>query len=318
MNKKLLVAGSLVAATALFTVAAFAAPSSYTGYEALKEVLKSNQASHNMIKNGTFTGEYSLSDNDKVIFELAGSAAFNEDGKQGSGHFEVEADQLKRAANFYANDKEVYFEDLTNGLNYKVLNSESSDLENRYSHYDNASDHEFDATGEAFMDFMMGDLKSQVQYQKQDDGSKNFTLDLDQNEIPVIVQTLASAAITDSNKKSTHFDSDTEKHEAALAQMKKIPFFNGFENLQAQGDLSKLLTSNIVIRQMAFQLSVDANNELKGMSVSFSVSGLDQSGKEHVVVMTGHGDVSKINESTVKTFNPEGKQVEIIDPSKFE
>lgn len=321
-NKRLIIAGSLVVATALFTVGAFATPNAQTGYEALKDVLRSHQAQQETIKNGTFAGTYTLSDNGKVMVAVSGTGAFDEASKKASGHIQIQANDLKREANFYGSDQTVYFEDLTNGLNYQMTHEKSSENERDHrGHFGKDGQHDMqgmDKTGEAFMDFLMGDLKNEVEMKVIGDGNKTFTLDLDQNEIPLIIQTLASEAITDKSNHDDWKDQDSNEHDAALAQMKKMPFFNGLEDIHNQVDIGKLLTSNIVINNMSLQVTVDANNQLKGMTGALAVSGLDASGKSHVIVLTGDGKVSQLNTSTVKAFDPKGKVIETIDTSKFE
>lgn len=321
-NKRLMIAGTLVVATALFTVGVFASPNAQTGYEALKDILKSNQAEQETVKNGTFAGKYSLSDNGKVMVSVSGTGAFDEASKQASGHIQIQANDLSREANFYGSDQKVYFEDLTNGLNYQMTPEKSSENESDYrGHFGKEGKQDMQGmskTGEAFMDFLMGDLKNEVEMSANGDGSKTFTLDLNQNEIPLIIQTLASEAITDKSNHDDWKDQDSNKHDAALEQMKKMPFFNGLEDIHNQVDISKLLTSNIVINNMSLQVTVDADNQLKSMTGALAVSGLDSSGTAHDVVLTGNGEVSQLNTSTVKVFDPNGKVIETIDTSKFE
>lgn len=321
-NKRLMIAGTLVVATALFTVGVFASPNSQTGYEALKDILRSNQAEQETVKNGTFAGTYSLSDNGKVMVSVSGTGAFEEASKQASGHIQIQANDLSREANFYGSDQKVYFEDLTNGLNYQMTHEESSENESDdRGHFGKEGKYDMQGmskTGEAFMDFLMGDLKNEVEMNANGDGSKTFTLDLNQNEMPLIIQTLASEAITDKSNHDDWKDQGSNKHDAALEQMKKMPFFNGLEDIHNQVDISKLLTSNIVINNMSLQVTVDADNQLKSLTGALAVSGLDSSGTSHDVVLTGNGEVSQLNASTVKVFDPNGKVIETIDTSKFE
>lgn len=317
-NKRILSLIAIIAVITLFSVTAFATAPQYEGYEALKTILKSNH-SLETVKNGTFSGSFSATDNGSTLFAMEGTGKFDETAKSASGHVNFSIDAIQREASFFGGNDTAYFVDETHQLNYQLINMDNMDCDDqsyqRDGHFN--SDHEMTAMEESIFDNLMGDLKNQITVEYRVDGSKNVTLDLTKNEIPAPIGLLINiAAASDATFEHNNHQSDLDSKELEL--LKSMPFFEGLCDEEALESKMPELKKDIVIEGVMVSLEVDSNNQIQSFNSAFSISGLDDKGNAHFLSFVGEGSISDINATIVDSFQSLDQPIETIDVSQFE
>lgn len=316
-NKKLKLGVLVLAAVTVFTATAFASTSTYNngGYEALKQVMKSSQEIAHP-SSTSFNGTFQMLDNGKVIAEMTGDVKESLEGKEASGNVQIKLMGKEQDLSFFKSGEASYLVDKTNDKYYQMVNM-TQDTDKRHKKIkreDAAGQHQMGKSGEALIDYLMGDLKSQFELSQNADGTRSITLDLNQNEIPVPINLLAGIATEDNRDCS-----DTEYEDGMdLAQkellMGKMPFLKQFSEMKK--DMPKL-TQDVKLTGIFLKLNVDQNDQIKSFDVKINTAGKDVNGIYHEESFLGSSAVNDINNTSVDTFSPDGKNVEIIDAKDF-
>jgi hypothetical protein len=66
------------------------------------------------------------------------------------------------------------------------------------------------------------------------------------------------------------------------------------------------------------KLNVDENDQVKSFDVKISTTGKDANGTYHEVSFLGTSSVNDTNNTSAKTFSPDGKNIEKIDAKDFD
>ena len=314
-NKKVLFGILVIAAVALFTVTAFVSVPGNEGYEALKQIMKDSKATE-AFDNASFDGSFQVSDNGKVITEFAGKVKGNHEGKEASGNVQINLTGKMQDLSFYKNSDTAYLVDENNAAYYQFVNtSEEMNRKHEYSRKDFSGERRMGNTGEALMDYFMGDLKSQFELSQNADGSKTITLDLDQNEIPAPLNLMAGLAVENKNKDySRHYESQMDPVKKAQL-IEKMPFLKDFSDMK---NVMPELKEDVKLTGIFTRFDFDANNKIKAFDIKMDITGRDENGTIHEIIFTGSADINDINSTTVDAFNPDGKSIEIIDSREFE
>lgn len=326
-NKKLTMVAILMVAITLFSVTAFASAPNYTGYEALKEILKSKDKTQDFT-SATFTGNLKVSDNEKTLFAIAGTAKMDETQKAASGTVDFSIDDINRQASFYGTHESAYFVDEQNQLNYQIINMDQLDTEasddyssRHYDRYDNEN-HKMDATGEAFLDYIVGDLKSQVELSNEADGTKVVSMDLVKSEIPTPINLLISAAAAEERTYDENEMDAEVKHmnnPELKALIDSMPFFQGLsvEDMKNLEDKMPVLKKDVVLEHLYVAFTLDANDDVQAMTLQMTITGKDAAGVAHEIVVAGTGTLTDLNSTSIDTFDTTGKDIQVIDAAKY-
>jgi len=314
-NKKLKLGALVMAAVTLFTATAFAAGTGEDGYTALKEVMKDSQKIE-VATSASFNGSFQVTDNGKTVSLLTGKVNVNRPDKESSGNVQIDQKGKKQELSFYQKDDEVFLFDNTNGKYYKVENVEKDN--NRQSYYYNREeypgDREMDATQEALLDLIVGDLKSQFELSKNGDGSRTITLDLDENEIPTACNLLLAAVAGNDDQACRQNESQMGDKEKQLL-IEKLPFMKDF--MEADKEKLPVLKQNVKINAFLIKLDVDSENQLKSIETKLSISGSDANGTYHEISFQGAITISDINNTKVEKFELNGKDIEVINADEL-
>ncbi|WP_019637733.1 hypothetical protein [Paenibacillus fonticola] len=317
-KSKVLMIGASVAAASIFTVTAFASTPDTGGYEAFKEVLKSNLMSEQTIESATVNGNFAVTLNGETVLEADGSTKFKAAGdtQSVSGDFDFTLMGIERSGSMYSSDDDTaYLVDRTHGLDYRVINL---DGEHAGKHHEWKEEGDFDhrpmnKAEEALLDFMVGDLKDNFSVVNHTDDSKTISVDVSKEEVPLAVRLLMDVASANDREKHPNASEVTTEWEG----LKQIPFFQGLETANLEEQLPEL-TEEVAIEHLRLQLTVDADNRLQGVEGKLEVSGKDKAGVTHRVKMEGEGGISGINATTPEVYNPAGKSIETIDAQALE
>jgi len=323
MNKKskVLMIGASVAAVSIFTVTAFASTPATEGYDAFKEVMKANHASGKSIESATVKGGFTVTVDGETILKADGTTKVEDAGDKHnvSSDFGFSLKGVERAGSLYSSgDDVVYLVDRTHDLHYQVtnLNDQHNDKHHGKHHRSVKDKHEnrqMSKAEEALFDFIVGDLKDDFSVTNHADGSKTITVDVTKEEIPLPLRLLIDAASDSHHDKRTHAPEASE----SWGKMKQLPFFQDLDVVNLDAQLPKL-TKDVAIDRVRMQLTVNANNELLGVSGELEVSGKDEAGVAHRVELESEGDFSGFNTTKPDAYDPAGKSIETIDAKSFD
>lgn len=134
------------------------------------------------------------------------------------------------------------------------------------------------------------------------DGSKEIAIQLDNAQIPAVVNALAPIAI----KEATKEENDGEKQDDAV-HANELPFKEDFlKNAAPQ------LTQDIKIEKVSVKATINANNYISHQEADVTVSGKDDSGAAHQVTLHLQADLSGYNSTTPETIDLAGKTVQSL------
>ncbi|MBC7958828.1 MAG: hypothetical protein H7X94_03075 [Vallitaleaceae bacterium] len=316
-NKKVRMGVLVLAAVTVFTATAFASTSTYNngGYEALKQIMKNSEETKHL-SSTSFNGTFQMSDNGKVIAEVTGDVKENLEGKEASGNVQIKLMGKEQDLSFFKSGEESYLVDKTNAKYYQLVNmTKDTDEKHKAINREEAmGEQHMGKTGEALMDYLMGDLKSQFELTQNADGTKSITVDLNENEIPVPMNLLVGiAAENDSNSSNMDYEDGMDLAKKELL-MGKMPFLKEFYELGK--DMPKL-KQDVKLTGISLKLNVDENDKIKSFDVKISTTGKDANGTYHEVSFSGSSFINDINSISVDTFSPDGKSIETIDAKDF-
>ncbi len=314
-NRKLKMGILVIAAVALFTATAFATAPANGGYETLKQIMKDSQATE-AFDNATFEGSFQVSDNGKLIAEITGKVKGNHEGKEASGNLQINRAGKVQDLSFYKSSETSYLVDENNGKYYQFanMNEEMNRKHENYSREDYSAGDRMSNTGEALLDYFVGDLKSQFELSGNADGSKSITLDLNQDEIPVPLNLLAGLTVENKSGEDSRFESRMDPLKKAQL-IEKLPFLEDFSDME---NIMPKLKEDVKLTGLFTRLDLDKDNKLQSIDFKMSINGRDENGTIHEITFSGSAAISAINGTTVDTFDPAGKNIEIIDCREFQ
>lgn len=310
-NKKLRLGLIVLAAVTVFTATAFAAQPEYQGYAALKQIMLESRNNTEYLSE-TCNGKFQLTDNGTTIAELSGSFKSEGEAKEGSGDIILKLHGKQQELAFYKSDDSMYLTDKNNSKYYKLINAEGDS--NRFSEHDRAGkdgEHQFGAAEEGILDYLVGDLKSQVQMSEGSDGSKTFIIDLNKDEIPMPLNLLTALAI---EKRGNGPDRNINQEMPQLKKqlmLEKLPFLK--ELICEEGEHMPQLTENVKLAALKLKFSADAENQFTSLDAELTITGNDSAGVFHEITLSVSTYVSDINSTEVDKFISGGKNIETVD-----
>ncbi len=310
-NKKLRLGLVVLAAVTVFTATAFAAQPEYQGYDALKQIMLESRNKTEYLSE-TCYGKFQLTDNGSTIAELSGSFKSETESKEGSGDvmFKLHGEQQELA--FYKSGDSMYLTDKNNSIYYKLVNAESDSKSFREHGRDGRYDeHQIGAAEEGLLDYLVGDLKSQVEMSEGSDGVKTFVIDLNKDEIPMPLNLLTALAVENKGRGS-EWNRDQEMHQLEKQMItEKLPFLK--ELICEEGEHMPQLRENVKLAALKLKFSADADNQFTSLEAELSITGNDSEGVFHEITLSGSTFVSDINSTEVDVFTADGKVVETVD-----
>lgn len=314
-NKKVKLGILVLAAVILFTATAFASTPGNEGYEALKQIMM-DQQELKAICNATIDGSFQVQDNGRIIAEAVGKVKGNHEAGEASGNVTVKLMDKEQELSFFRSNGASYLVDETNARYYQLVNTtgEFDRSQRKISRGDFAGSHHMGKAGEALLDYFVGDLKSQFSLSNNVDGTRSITLDLNGNEIPAPINLLVGAAVENKNGYSDK-QYESRMDPAQKEQLiEKLPFLKEFT--VTEKDMPRLKT-DVKLEGIFVKLIVDETNKVKSFEVKIKITGKDANGAAHEIIFLGSASISDLNNTTVDSFNPDGKSIETLDMKEF-
>lgn len=297
MKKKWLVLGSTVGlSAALMVTTGLSAMASSSGYEAYMSALKNART----IQSVTLQGAASIQDNGKVL-ETA-NAEFKMNGQSGamSGTADIAAGGEHQKLSIYNQNNQTILK--TDGSDTYYVKQDKN--ESHFKKMDHSTDPETSRQIGTVIDALVGNLKDYVNLDSAADGTKMISMQLDQAQLPAVVNAIAPLAIKEATK---HRDEMQSKDSTSQV----LPFHKHLLK-----DELPQLTQDIKIDHVSVKATVNASNYIQHQEADLTVSGKDAAGTAHQLVIHLQTDFTGFNSTTPDTLDLKGKKVQTLKSSR--
>lgn len=293
MKKSWLVLGSAVGISSIVMVATgISAMASTSGYDAYKSALKNTKTASSVAVQAAAQ----LQDNGKVVVDASGSAKVSLTTKAASGSAEVTANGTQQSISFYKQKDGAVLKSSASDVYYvKPQNAKEKHKPK------DASEQQMSQQVETVIDALVGNLKDYVAVNDQADGSKQISVQLDNAQLPAAVNAIAPIAIKQATKELAN-----DKPESGT-QAGEFPFQ---ENVLQSA--APQLTQDIKIEKVAVKANINASNYIQHQEADLTVSGKDDNGTAHQVILHLQADLTGYNSTTPDTIDLTGKNVQQI------
>ncbi|TDF95135.1 hypothetical protein [Paenibacillus piri] len=289
MKKKWLVVGGAVGISGIMMLSTgLSAMASTSGYDAYKSALKNTKT----VKSMTVEASAALQDNGNVLANAQGSFKVSPDQKAASGSVDVTSGGDKQQISFYKQSNETVVKSSASDVYYVKPNGKERVKTNTNT------DKEMPQQVETVIDALVGNLKDYVAVDAKADGSKQISIQLDNAQLPAVVNAIAPIAIKHAAK-----GEHGGKQKDGASETK--PFNENFLKTAAPQ-----LTQDIKIEKVAVKANVNASNFIDHQEADVTVSGKDDNGAAHQVTLHLQADLSGYNSTTPDTVDLTGKNVQ--------
>ncbi|WP_136605390.1 hypothetical protein [Paenibacillus dokdonensis] len=295
MKKKWLMLGGVLGISSVMMITtgvnAFA---STNGYDAYKSALKNTRT----IQNVAVQASASLQDNGTALASAAGNIKISLNTQTASGSADVKVNGATQSVNFYKLKDQTVLKSSSNDTYYvKQQHGKEKNKDNEKE----TLDPQIPQQVETVIDALVGNLKDYVAVDSKTDGSKEITAELDNSQIPTVVNAIAPLVI----KHASNQKHDGEKKDDTS---KELPFNR--DVLQAS---SLQLTQDIKIENISFKADINNANYIEHQEADITISGKDASGTAHQVNVHLQANLSGYNTTIPDTIDLSGKQVQQMD-----
>ncbi|MEI7026240.1 hypothetical protein [Paenibacillus sp. y28] len=292
MKKKWVMLGSVVGISSVVMAATgFSALASTSGYEAYKSALKQTKA----VQNVTVQAGASLQDNGLELVRASGNVRIAADNQAASGTAEISANGASQSVSFFKQADQTVVKPGAEET-YYVKQWDKAKQGMNSAHKD---DPEVSAQVETVIDALLGNLKDYVAVEDNADGTKQISLQLDNTQLPAVVNAIAPIAIKHATRERPM------KQQGSGAE--ELPFQKNWIQAAAPE-----LTQDIKIENVHLKATVNAANYIEHQEAEVTVSGKDDSGEAHQLTLHVAADLSEFNSTTPETIDLTGKNVQEI------
>lgn len=297
MKKKWLMFGGAVGISSVVMLSTgFSALANTSGYDSYKAALKNTRS----VQNVSVQAAAALQDNGNVLANAAGNFKVNISGKTASGSADLTANGTKQSVSFYKQNNQVVVKSGDSDVYY--VNQEGQE---KRKNKNETPDTQMSQQVETVIDALVGNLKDYVTVDAKADGSKEIAVQLDNAQIPAVVNAIAPIAINHATKPENSKDQKKENNK------NEIPFkedvFKG---------VAPHLTQDIKIDKVSVKAEVNSDNLIQHQEADVTVSGKDDNGTAHSLTVHLQADLSGFNSTTPDTIDLTGKTVQQVKHDK--
>jgi len=281
MNKKLLAGIGLSGVLMLGSVYSISANTS--GYDLYKTALKNTHS----VDSAALDISLNLTDNDQVIFTAESSVKTDDKHQLKSVSASLANETETSQMNLYQQDGSWF---VTKQGMEQVYQMELSS-----PHHQQASELQDDL--ENLIDVMTKNLQQQITVTEQKNGSQSIELDLTGKEIPLAANAFSTLMI---------------KH-AIMIQDNAEPTSSNFHIQPSFPELDH----DITVKQMKLTANVNQENYIEKQTVKAVVSGKDEQGKTHELVLEVELNAAAYNQTSLTPIEIPAENVEKFDHGHF-
>lgn len=297
MKKKWLTLGGVLGISSVMMITtgvnAFASTS---GYDAYKSALKNTRT----IQNVAVQASASLQDNGTALASAAGNFKISLNTQTASGSADVKVNGATQSVNFYKLKDQTVLKSSSNDTYYVEQEHDKQKNKNN-NNAKETLDPQIPQQVETVIDALVGNLKDYVAVDAKTDGSKEVTADLDNSQIPTVVNAIAPLVIKHASNQE-HNGEKKDEHANVLPFNRDV--------LQAS---TPQLTQDIKIEKVSFKANINTSNYIEHQEADITISGKDASGTAHQVTVHLQANLSGYNTTIPDTIDLSGKQVQQLD-----
>lgn len=279
MNKKVTAICAFVIGATIFTTAAFADVIVGSGYNGLKNAVKTTTAKlSNEVESFTLDANVTVKVDGETCFE-AGDTARYDVANQRLEERNYSSSKEENTEDFYYRDNTKYIT-MDEGGSYYVNKFEIEQTSDDEPFISDPFEDEMAEDMEKVLDAFVGNLKDIVQVEEQD-GKKMYMGNLSESQMPTLVNAVSSFVLK----------------------------YSFFDDRQAEEMGFPALVSDIYLKEVNGKAIENQDGILESAIGSVLVSGADKNGTEHIIGFDVSISISEINQTTVEEPNLEGKEV---------
>mgnify|MGYP001293071121 CR=1 FL=1 len=286
MKKKWIAMGASVGiAAVMLTVSAMSAMAGTSGYDVWKSAFKQTKAAESI------SGQIKWTITDNGTERVKANAVFKKNGEGASAAVALKAGEAEHGLNAYLQDGKAIVKPSGSDVYYVTEHGKGTRHDGPPWMRDgakHASDSEFAAGVERVLDALAGNLKDRVTLEERADGSKLVSLELSGNQVPPVAGAIGSLAVRHATS------AEMSWNHVGMDFMLNIP----------------KLTDDIRVEAIRLNATISPNNDIDEESVEIRISGKDEAGNAHNIVVSADIDLYDVNATTPDTVDLNGKQVE--------
>lgn len=300
MKKKWIVLGSAVGiSSVIMATTGIAALAGTSGYDDYKSAFKATHALNSVSVQASAV----VQDNGSQLVQAKGSVKADLANRNGSGTVDVAGSGTEHQASFYKQGNQVVWH--TDGSDVYYVQQEKHHGGKHAGEY---GGNDIPQQVETVIDTLVGNLKNYVTTDTMSDGTKEVSIQLENGQIPALVNTIAPIII----KKAS------EEHGKGNRPQNEQGEFVFSPELAAN---APKLTQDIRIQKIALKADINSSNYIQHQEADITVSGKDAGGAAHELTLHVSADMSSFNATTPDQVDLSGKNVKQVQhghEGKFE
>lgn len=300
MKKKwLLTGGAAGISGAIMLVTGMTAFAGTSGYEDYKAALK-NTAEN--IQTVTVQADAMLKDNGTILSQAQGSIKVSLPNEAVSGAVKISGSQGSHELNLYSQpDGQVWKSDASDIYYVKQDIKDKKDQETGTEPKEAVW---LSSQEETIMDALIGNLKNEITSTTDKDGAKHISLQLDNAQIPAVVQALAPVLFKNLSEEKDH---ESSKETTVDSNDPEDLIQHNLFDFQAIA-----LTNGVQIQSIRLNADITPANELQHQQLDLTFVGQDAQGASHTLAASVDVQLSAFNATTPESIDLSGKQVQQV------
>ncbi|OZQ62563.1 hypothetical protein CA600_21945 [Paenibacillus sp. VTT E-133280] len=300
MKKKWLLTGGAAGISGVIMLAtgltAFAGTS---GYEDYKAALKNTAENMQSI---TVQADAILKDNGSVLSQAQGSLKANLANEAVSGAVKISGSQGSHVLSLYSQpDGQVWRSDASD---IYYVKQDIKDKKDQESGTEPKEAVWLSSQEETIMDALIGNLKNEFTSTTDKDGAKHISLQLDNAQIPAVMQALAPVLFKNLSEEKDH---ESSKDTAVDSKDPEDLIQQNLFDFQAID-----MTNGVQIQSIRLNADITPANALQHQQLDLTFVGQDEQGASHTLAASLDVQLSAFNATTTESIDLTGKQVQQV------
>jgi hypothetical protein len=301
VKKRLALLGVSVAlGSTMILTSAYAGMANTEGYDALKQAIKKT---HNTNSVTTVFG-ITVRDNETVIANLNGTSKSSQELSSFSSTVHLSSGGEQSVVKLFRNKEQLVVK--TDASEVYTLIEKSPKNERFHHNRPHEVSPELANDLETIVDAMVGNVKNYVTVTEAS-GQQTIELDLQGQQIPTVIRAAGSMVI-----RAAALHPQEEEKTGKWEELRQLPVHEELNKLAPK------LTKDISIERIQMLALVDENGLFTEKASSITVSGQDESGQSHKVVVQMEAAYSDYNQTVPEVVQLEGKPLQTIELGRHE
>lgn len=304
MKKKWLTLGVPFSLAAILLMASgFSAASGTSGYEAYKAALKNNMT----VKSGTSDVKVTITDNGTKLLDMNSQFKADMAAEAVQGTLNIDNGEVNHSLAVFGQDEQFIFKSGEDDTYWLMDHSDKDDYNN--PHWKNDGEHPPIDGVERLVYALLGNLQHQVKLESKSDGSGLISLNLTEDQIHPAVNALGSLMV----KKSGMVKEKKNEHENRPDWVQEFCPLGGDFKVNFP-----VLTEDIRLVKLEVKAEVTPEQYLSRQTMTAEITGTDEQGKFHTVVVEMDAGMSDLDRTVVESIDLTGKKVQVIEEKAWD